>query len=98
MIVIWILLLIMDWVMAIVIVFILAPLMLGILNYFRKKINKYGTRQNECNVEYIKWLNQGFWSVKETKVMQKEAFFTEEFSKAFNEFTVTQKQFLFIKQ
>ena len=98
MIVIWILLLIMDWVMAIVIVFILAPLMLGILNYFRKKINKYGTRQNECNVEYIKWLNQGFWSVKETKVMQKEAFFTEEFSKAFNEFTVTQKQFLFINR
>ena len=98
MIVIWILLLIMDWVMAIVIAFILAPLMLGILNYFRKKINKYGTRQNECNVEYIKWLNQGFWSVKETKVMQKEAFFTEEFSKAFNEFTVTQKQFLFINR
>ena len=98
MIVIWILLLIMDWVMAIVIAFILAPLMLGILNYFRKKINKYGTRQNECNVEYIKWLNQGFWSVKETKVMQKEAFFTEEFSKAFNEFTVIQKQFLFINR
>lgn len=98
MIVIWILLLIMDWVMAIVIVFILAPLMLGILNYFRKKINKYGTRQNECNVEYIKWLNQGFWSVKETKVMQKEAFFTEEFAKAFNEFTVIQKQFLFINR
>ena len=98
MIVIWILLLIMDWVMAIVIAFILAPLMLGILNYFRKKINKYGTRQNECNVEYIKWLNQGFWSVKETKVMQKEAFFTEEFAKAFNEFTVIQKQFLFINR
>lgn len=98
MIVIWVLLLIMDWFMAIVIVFILAPLMLGILNYFRKKINKYGTRQNECNVEYIKWLNQGFWSVKETKVMQKEAFFTEEFSKAFNEFTVIQKQFLFINR
>ena len=98
MIVIWILLLIMDWVMAIVIAFVLAPLMLGILNYFRKKINKYGTRQNECNVEYIKWLNQGFWSVKETKVMQKEAFFTEEFAKAFNEFTVTQKQFLFINR
>lgn len=98
MIVIWILLLIMDWVMAIVIAFIIAPLMLGILNYFRKKINKYGTRQNECNVEYIKWLNQGFWSVKETKVMQKEAFFTEEFSKAFNEFTVIQKQFLFINR
>lgn len=96
--VIWVFILVMDWLMALVVLFVLGPLLLLILNYFRKKINYYGTVQNECNLKCIKWLNQGFWSVKETKVMKKENFFTDEFSKAFTEFTECQKQFLFINR
>ena len=96
--VIWVFILVMDWLMALVVLFVLGPLLLLILNYFRKKINYYGTVQNECNLKCIKWLNQGFWSVKETKVMKKEDFFTDEFSKAFTEFTECQKQFLFINR
>ena len=96
--VIWVFILVMDWLMALVVLFVLGPLLLLILNYFRKKINFYGTVQNECNLKCIKWLNQGFWSVKETKVMKKEDFFTDEFSKAFTEFTECQKQFLFINR
>ena len=88
--VIWVFILVMDWLMALVVLFVLGPLLLLILNYFRKKINYYGTVQNECNLKCIKWLNQGFWSVKETKVMKKEDFFTDEFSKAFTEFTECQ--------
>lgn len=96
--VIWVFILVMDWLMALVVLFVLGPLLLLILNYYRKKINYYGTVQNECNLKCIKWLNQGFWSVKETKVMKKEDFFTDEFSKAFTEFTECQKQFLFINR
>ncbi len=98
MLVIWLFILYMDWLMALVVLFVLGPLLLLILNYFRKRINYFGTIQNECNIKCIKWLNQGFWSVKETKVMKKEDFFTEEFAKAFTEFTESQKQFLFINR
>ncbi len=95
---IWIFLLAMDWLMALVVVGVIGPLMLLILNFFRKRINHYGNIQNEYNAENTKWINQGFWSVKETKVMQKEEFFTNQFSQSFTKFTDSQKQFLYINR
>lgn len=96
--VIWGFILIVDWAMALVVLFVLGPLLLFILKYFRGRINYYGEIQTNCNVSCIKWLTQGFWSVKETKVLQKEEFFTDEFSKAFTDFTESQKQFLFVNR
>ncbi len=96
--VIWILLVFMDWLMALVVVGVIGPLMFLILNYFRKRIDYYGGIQNNCNAENTKWINQGFWSVKETKVMQKETFFTDQFAKSFSKFTDSQKQFLIINR
>ena len=95
---IWVFLLVIDWLMALVVVGVIGPLMLIILNFFRKRISYYGNIQNEYNVENTKWINQGFWSVKETKVMQKEDFFTKQFSKTFSKFVESQKQFLYINR
>lgn len=95
---IWIFLLAIDWLMALVVVGVIGPMMFLILNFFRKKINKYGNIQNQYNTENTKWINQGFWSVKETKVMQKEQFFTKQFSQSFTRFTESQKQFLYINR
>ena len=94
----WVFLLVIDWLMALVVVGVIGPLMLVILNFFRKRISYYGNIQNEYNVENTKWINQGFWSVKETKVMQKEDFFTKQFSKTFSKFVESQKQFLYINR
>ena len=98
MLVIFIFIMAVDWVMALVVLLVLAPLLLLTLNYFRKRISHYGAIQKDYNVTCVKWLTQGFWSVKETKVMQKEDFFTKEFAKAFNVFTESQKQFLFMNR
>lgn len=96
--VILIFLVVMDWMMALVVVGVIVPLMFLIVNYFRKKINYFGNIQNECNAQNNKWINQGFYSVKETKVMQKETFFTEQFSNSFSKFSESQKQFLFMNR
>ena len=96
--VILIFLVVMDWMMALVVVGVIVPLMFLIVNYFRKKIDYFGNIQNECNAQNNKWINQGFYSVKETKVMQKETFFTEQFSNSFTKFSESQKQFLFMNR
>lgn len=96
--VIWLFLVVIDWMMAFVVVGVIVPLMFLILNYFRKRIDYFGNIQNDCNANNSKWINQGFYSVKETKVMQKEAFFTQQFSLSFSKFTESQKQFLFINR
>lgn len=95
---IWVFILLMDWLMALVVIGVIGPLMFFILNYFRKRINYFGDIQNNFNFENGKWINQGFYSVKETKVMQKENFFIEQFSNSFSKFTDSQKQFLFINR
>lgn len=95
---IWVFILLMDWIMALVVIGVIGPLMFFILNYFRKRINYFGDIQNNFNFENGKWINQGFYSVKETKVMQKENFFIEQFSNSFSKFTDSQKQFLFINR
>lgn len=96
--VIWIFLCIMDWFMAICIAFILGPMILGILNVFRKKIAYFGKIQNDCNAKTGKWINQGFRSVKETKVMQREEYFVAEYDKNYSEFADSQLHFLFINR
>ncbi|WP_296323063.1 ABC transporter ATP-binding protein [Treponema sp. UBA3813] len=97
-IVIWAFICFMDWLIAIGVAFILGPLVLAMLNYFRKKIGIAGTIQNKCQINNGKWINQGFYSVKETKVMQREDYFISEFDKSYTEFIKSNKDFLFVQR
>ncbi len=49
--------------------------------YFRKKITKLGKEQREVSASLIKWVNQGLGASKEVKVLGKEAFFVEAYTK-----------------
>lgn len=93
--VIWSFIVIMDWLLAVVIAFILGPIIFLILNYFRRIVVKEGAIQNKYTAEYGKWLNQGFFSIKETKVMQREAYFMQQFSKSYDKFADSTAKFLF---
>lgn len=89
---------IMDWTTAIGIVFVLGPTMAILLNYFRKKVGKAGELQNKSTIKMGKWINQGFMSVKETKVMQREDYFINQFNESYSEFVECQKDYLFVSR
>lgn len=93
--VIWVLIMIMDWVLAITIAFILGPVIILILNHFRHVVVREGEIQNKYSAEYGKWVNQGFFSVKETKVMQREAYFANQFASSYDKFADSAAKFLF---
>lgn len=94
--IIWVMLLFMDVLMALVVACVLGPLVLCIVRSFRKIIAKQGDIRNRNNQEIIKWMNQGFGSIKETKVMQTERYFIDQFSKAYSEFSDSSRDFIFI--
>lgn len=89
---------IMDWTTAIGIVFVLGPTMIILLNYFRKKVGKAGELQNLSIIKMGKWINQGFMSVKETKVMQREDYFINQFNESYSEYVECQKDYLFVSR
>lgn len=96
--VIWAFICIIDWLIAIGVAFVMGPLVFIMLNYFRKKITKAGEIQNNCNAKKSKWINQGFYSIKETKVMQREDYFISKFDSSYSEFTESYKNYLFIQR
>lgn len=96
--VIWLFLCKMDFVIALGCVVFIAPFVFVLLNYFRKKIGAYGAVQKAYGEEMNKWVNQGIGSLKETKVMQREPFFTGEFAKSFTKYTDSNKDYLFVQR
>ncbi len=96
--VIWFFLLAMDAITALGVAFCLAPLVFLLLNFFRKKIGVYGSIQKKYIGEMNKWINQGFFSLKETKVMQRESFFTDQFDRAYGKYVMSSKDYKFIQK
>ena len=96
--VIWAFICFIDWFIAIAVAFVMGPIILVMLNFFRKRITVAGEIQNEYNAQNTKWINQGYSSVKETKVMQKEEYFVHEFDKNYSFFVESQKNFLFMQR
>ncbi len=94
--IIWLMLLVMDWIIALASLCVIAPLIILILKYFRARITKQGEIQNACIADYTKWLLQGLGSVKETKVMQNEDYFCKMFSAAYTKYSDTAREFMFI--
>lgn len=87
-----------DWFIAICIIAVIAPLIFTLLRYFRKKIGIAGDIQNKCNAENFKWIYQGFSSLKETKVMQKQTYFIDNYCKSYNEYAYSISDFLLVQR
>lgn len=95
---IWIMLIYIDPFTAVVVAGVLGFVMYGIIMFFRKKISQQGKLQNEYSAVYLKWLNQGFGSIKETKIFCKEQFFLEKFNSAYKKYGEANNGFLYLNQ
>ncbi len=95
---IWILLIFIDPFAAIIVAGVMGGTLYAVLKAFRHRINRQGIIQNDCSAVCIKWLNQGLGAIKETKVLRKEAFFLDEFNKAYRKYGDAYGNFLFITQ
>lgn len=95
---IWLMLIYIDAFTAIVVAGFLGILLYSIIIIFRRKIAKQGKIQNKYSAQYIKWVNQGLGSIKETKVLHKEKFFLESFGESYKKYGEANKTFLFLNQ
>lgn len=96
--VIWSMLLLMDPFTATIAAGFMVLILYSIIKAFRKKISEQGKKQNQYSAAYLKWVNQGLGAIKETKVLRKESYFLQAFSKAYEEYGNTNKRFLFLNQ
>ena len=95
---IWIMLVCVDPITAVCVAGVLGSVMYFILKGLKNKIIIYGNEQNEYFAEYVKWINQSFGAIKETKVMHKELYFINSFYKSYKKYGETYAGFLFFSQ
>lgn len=95
---IWLMLVVIDAFTAVVVAGIMGAMMYGIIKAFRRNISKQAKIQNDFAAGYIKCVNQGLGAIKETKVMRKEKYFLEEFSRTYQQYGEANRKYLFINQ
>lgn len=95
---IWLMLVVVDAFTAVVVAGIMGAMMYGIIKAFRRNISKQAKIQNDFAAGYIKCVNQGLGAIKETKVMRKEKYFLEEFSRTYQQYSEANRKYLFINQ
>ena len=83
---------------AVIVAGIMGTLMYGTVKAFRHNISKQAEIQNDCVAEYIKCVNQALGAIKETKVMRKEKYFLEEFSRTYRQYGEANSRYIFISQ
>lgn len=96
--VIWSMLLLIDPFTATIAAGFMVLILYSIIKTFRKKISEQGKKQNQYSAAYLKWVNQGLGAIKETKVLRKESYFLQAFSKTYEEYGDSNKRFLFLNQ
>lgn len=95
---IWLMLVIVDAFTAVLIAAIMGAIMYSIIRAFRRSIAKQAIIQNEFAAQYIKGVNQGLGAIKETKVMRKEKYFLEKFSRSYRQYGEANRKYIFINQ
>lgn len=93
---IWFMLLVVDYVTAVVVAFIMIVIVLVIIYSFRNKIVEQGRAQNDASVEYLKWINQGLGAIKETKILGKESYFISKFADSYKKYAGATQIYLFL--
>lgn len=96
--IIWVMLVIVDAFTAIVVAGFLAIILWLLIKTFRKKIVEQGIIQNKYAGEMGRWINQGLGSIKETKVLEKEAYFAHEYIKGYTQFGEANRKFSLLNQ
>ena len=71
------LLILADPVMAIAVAGLMGVVVYGIYRVFQRKISRQGAIFNEVSVLANKWMTQGLHSIKDTKILRREAFFCD---------------------
>ncbi len=87
-----------DPAMAIVVALLMGIVVYGFFTAFRDQISRLGKLQNECQVLSDKWINQGLQSIKDTKVLRREAFFCKEYEIASEKTGKANSKFTFTSQ
>lgn len=90
-----VLLFMIDALTAVIVAGVMGGVLVAILKGFRRIIARQAVNSNMCQKEFMKWVNQGIGSIKETKVMQNESFFFKEFSRSYAAFGVANRTFGF---
>jgi len=88
---IWAMLVYMDWFTAIVVAGFFTVILYVTLRAIRKKSYEVGKDSGTFSAAYYKWLSQGLQGIKETKIAHKEEFFVNQFAVNYKKFTENNK-------
>lgn len=67
------------------------------VKFFKKNLGETGERDRRYNAEIVKWLQQSFGGIKETKVMGRERFFLEQFNQNYKVFAECERNYRFLQ-
>jgi ABC-type multidrug transport system fused ATPase/permease subunit len=95
---IWLMLMFVDVFTATVVAFVLGAFVYSLIKIIKTKLANQGSIQQFYGGEMLKWVNQGLGSIKETKVSRKEAFFLEQFARAYEKYNSASYFFSFTSQ
>lgn len=96
--VIWVMLVAVDSFTAIIVAGFLSIVLCALIKAFRKIIANQGQIQNRYSGEMGRWVNQGLGAIKETKVLRKEGYFSNEYVAAYERFGDANRIFTFLNQ
>lgn len=96
--VIWIMLVAVDQFTAVIVAGFLSLVLYTLIKAFRRKIAEQGHIQNQYSGETGRWINQGLGAIKETKVLRKEGYFSNEYVAAYERYGDANRIFNFLNQ
>lgn len=96
--VIWAMLVSVDSFTAVVVAGFLLIVLYALIKTFRRKIAEQGLIQNQYSGEMYRWVNQGLGGIKETKVLCKEAYFSNEYEESYTRYGSANRIFSFLNQ
>ncbi len=65
--------------------------------FFKRNLEENGEKERRYNAEIVKWLQQSFGGIKETKVMGRERFFLEQFNQSYKVFAECEGNYRFLQ-
>lgn len=75
----------------------LVAFVLLFVKFFKKNLGETGERDRQYNAEIVKWLQQSFGGIKETKVMGREQFFLKQFNQNYKVFAECERNYRFLQ-
>ncbi len=64
---------------------------------FKKNLGETGERDRQYNAQIVKWLQQSFGGIKETKVLGREPFFLKQFNDNYKMFAECERKYRFLQ-